>query len=444
MMTAGLLLRIVYNSLYIVLCIILAALLLVVPGDFARQALSTTKQFINIIVIAIVYGLTILIVLFIYVLRLYVTRSVLASIPKTWVPIDKGDVPKVVHKLIVTSLGRSAAIAWEARPKVITPAVLDTLGVDSADEAGVNDPQAAEGRKSMQLFRSKPPPTAEDKMGIALPSLKPVWGHIEHPGWGSPASPDFPSLQYSTVVSELPNLVEAKAVSLAPPDVESTPDSPALDAEAVVLLQRTLNMTIRDYLVHLATLDVLPASQNISEFLDLYEEARFSTRPLSDDAFRHLMRLFADLLRVMQPLDITLLHGYERSNRSFTESEGHIDDDAPQDTLPTTPARSVRTMSSTSSRPRRPHLPARNSSANTWHQYRTAPTTPRSKAGGKAVTRSPSASSANTFAQTRNPYPISQASSSSLRSFSQGSVIRLATREDPGDMPFVLRAVDTI
>ncbi|KAI1488909.1 sucrase/ferredoxin domain-containing protein [Biscogniauxia mediterranea] len=448
MATAGIVFRIVYTCIYVLLCLVLAALLLVVPGDFVRQALATTRQLINVIVIAIVYVLTLLIVLFVYALRLYVTRTVLASIPKTWIPTEKGDVTKEVWKMIATSLGRSAAIAWEARPKVIAPEVLHPIAEEVSEEAKASGTHAKEGRKSLQLFRTKAPATVEDEMGIALPTVRPVWGEIEHPGWGSPASVDLANLQYSTVLSELPNLIEAKAVSQAPADIKPGAAPPTLNADAVALLQRGLNMSMRDYISHLISLQVLPSSEDVSEFLDTYERARFSTRPMSNATFRQLMHLFAELLRSMQPLDTSVIYGYPDPGSSYADSDGHIDDDAPLDTTPTTPTRSISSSfsvsrSSTRSRARRPKLPARNSSTSTWHQYRTAPTTPRSKVGGGAISRTPSSHSTRSFAHIRRPYPISQPSSSSL-SLSQGSVIRLATREDSGGLPYVLRLSDTL
>ncbi|KAI1389146.1 uncharacterized protein F4822DRAFT_270805 [Hypoxylon trugodes] len=441
--------RIAYHSVYVLLCLLLAALLLVVPGDFVRQVLLSNNQYINLILTAIVFVLTVLIVLFVYALRLYVTRTVLASIPKTWIPIEKGDVTKEVRKMITNSLGRSAAIARGARPKVITPASRPTSLENAAGDNGAVDSNAKEQRKSLQLFRPKPTATAEEQMGIAFPPLRPVWGEIEHDGWGSPSSPDLPNLQYSTVLSELPNLIEAKAVSQAPPDPASHTDPPTLDADAVALLQRSHTMTMRDYVMNLISLGVLPSSQNAFEFLDSYERARFSTRSLSETHFRQLMHLFAELLRAMQPLDAASIYESHDPDDGYSESDGHIDDDAPRDTTPTTPARSNSSSlslsgSSTRSRARRPTLPARNSSTRTWHQYRTAPTTPRSKgaSGGRGLSHSPSTNSGtSSFAQTRRPYyPTSQSSSSSLRSTSQASsVIRLATREDRGDLPYVLR-----
>ncbi|KAI0449041.1 hypothetical protein F5B21DRAFT_495640 [Xylaria acuta] len=444
--------RIAYNFVYGLLCFILAILLLVVPGDFVRQALTTTRQFINVIIIAIVYVVTILIVLFVYLLRLYVTRTVLASIPKPWIPVDKGDVNKEVRNMIVKSLSDSAAIAWAARPRVITPPGTPSIaaGSTAADE-DVDHLQVRRGRRSLQLFRSKPPAAVGGEASIASPQLRPVWGEVEHYGWGSPASPDLPSLQYSTVLGELPNLIEAKAVAQAPPDPDSVPTAPVLDAEAVMLLQRAPNMTMRSYTAHLTELDVLPASQDLMHFLDLYERVRFSGRPMSNATFRRLMHLFAELLRAMQPLSPTILYDPRDDDSSNFRFDGHIDDDAPRDSSPTTRTPSIRSVhsldrsSTRSSHHRVARLGVRNSSATTRHQYRTAPTTPRSKTDRTFASRSPSsASSASSFAQSRRPYPASQVSSASLVSTSQGSVIRLATSQDTGNLPYVLRLTDTL
>ncbi|KAI2610689.1 uncharacterized protein GGS25DRAFT_159571 [Hypoxylon fragiforme] len=459
----SLIFRIAYTFAYVFLCLFLAALLLVVPGDFVRQVLKSGSRYVDLIVLAVVFVLTVLIVLFVYALRLYVTRTVLASIPKAWIPIEKGDVPKEVRKMIVTDLSRSAAIAWEAHPKIITPAAR----LASAREAAARESMAGDGqqRKSFQLLRPKPPATVEEEMGISFPPLRPVWGEIEHDGWGSPNSPDLANLQYSTVLGELPNLIEAKAVSMAPPDPDSVADPPALDLDVVALLQRAPNMTMRDYVTRLITVGVLPRSVKIaSEFVDRYERARFGAKPLSNAAFRQLMRLFAELLRSMQPLESASTYDSKRSSSingdGYPDSYGHIDDDAPRDTTPTTPARSISgsisarsfrsTQSGSSARRTHPHVRT-DSNRTSWQRYQTAPTTPRSKLTFGHRNRgdgrnSPSTHGSNrdslggsSVSRLRHVYPDSQGSSSSPKSISQASVIRLATRDDRGDLPYVLR-----
>ncbi|KAL8296634.1 hypothetical protein RB597_005960 [Gaeumannomyces tritici] len=472
-MSAATLFRIVYTSFYFLLYIILVVLLLVSPADIIYQSLvGAEPQTFFVIVIAAAYFTTTCIVVFVYSGRLYINRSVLASIPKAWIPVDKGDVPTAVRRIINASLSRSAAIAYDARPRappVPQPGVFDdrqsylphtarrSSGLWSPapqqqeeqqphGTEGAEQKRSKEGKLKLKFFNLKEPPTAEDELGINLPPHKPVWGEVEHHGWGSPLSPDFPSLEYATVVSELPHLIEAKALTLAPPDPMSTmppdldgaPAAPTMfqpDPDAVALLQRG-SLPLRDYLSGLAELGVLSIpSQVAGEFLAAYEQARFSTRPLSARAFRELMRLFADLLRSMKPLDPAMLFTDDDDRSSSYSVRGggrgdvdvDLDDEAPAATAtPSTMggangravnggvsavkrgggsrasspgARSTRTASSaggytTSSsssgrsqirhhhrhhhrRHQAPGAVGRASSSHTWSQYRTAPNTPR-------------------------------------------------------------------
>ncbi|KAK6824547.1 hypothetical protein PG987_012041 [Apiospora arundinis] len=493
--------RIFYNSLYFLFHLVLLALLLAVPGDIIRQAYLFTFQYANIIIISGVYLLSVTIVLFVYFLRLYITRTVLAAIPRSTIPIKKGDVKKQVRQMIDRDLGRSAAIAWEARPKVTGPNEEQPFGLGVLAEEGGdnnsfeqqhlsnNEKAAGGGESDLKLRRStfswnklKKSPTVESKMGIALPPTKPVWGEIEHNGWGSPNSPDLPNLQYSTVLSELPNLIEAKAVSQAPTDRDAAPDQPAFDPEAILMLQRPVHMGLRDYILHLTSLGVIPSTQTVSDFLDAYERGRFSPRPMSNTAFRDLMHLFAEVLRSMQPLDPSALHVMNDMNSMYTDSRSNIDDDAPRESSPTTPeGGSLHSMPSSSSlrtpvsqvgggsralsNNKRPAMVARNSSGVSWRQYGTAPTTPMSRAGrslrtaaGDRLSRAMSHSSSinsgnsNSFAQTRPAYAASSFGGGSSdggslrRSGSQasgGSVIRLSRREDGVELPYVLRIGDS-
>lgn len=428
--------QVAYITVYVFVYLVLVALLISVPADIIRQSVIQNVTF-NILVIAICCVVVVLVVAFIYATRLYINRSVLASIPKPWIPIEKGDVKKHVRKMIVAGLSRSAAIAYAARPRVapLFPApVVDDEGEEI--RAGL----AKTEKRHIGPFRLKKAVTAEDEMGISLPPVKPVWGEIEHPGWASPTSPDLPDLKYGSVISELPNLIEAKAITLAPPDAESRTDPPMLDPEAVSLLQRTEEMGLRDYLTHLIEIRVLDASPTTTDFIAKYEYARFSTRPLSNLRFRELMHLFAEILRTMQPLNPAVL---ALGDDGSDPPESDIDNDAPRQTNPSTPENrsqkssiSRSTSSSTASSRLRP--PARNSSANTWQQYRTAPTTPQKT----KLTETSRSSSANTFAQSRQPYAASQASSGSLRS-DAGSVIRLSERGDATDLPYVLTLAET-
>lgn len=464
MSAASLCFLIIYNFLYYFLYVILLAFVIVTPIDLIQQAVPRRQNY-DILVTALTYVVTTFVVAFIYAFRLYTNRSVLASIPKPWVPVEKGDVPREVREMIVEGLSRSAAIAYEARPRV--PPVLPIQ--QPAPGGGGNRGASSNSTTppAWLLRRKKSHELDEDEdVAIDVARLKPVWGEIEHPGWASPTSPDFPNLQYETVVLELPNLIEAKALTLAPPDPESHVDPPALDPDAVALLQRPESMGLREYLMHLTELAVLAPLPMTSEFLAAYEAARFSARPLSSERFRSLMHLFAEILRNMHPLSHAALARYYDGGYSgssgLASSESDIDNDAPRGTSPsslatTTPglhasgngndeddgmnmARRASSNTDGSLR-RRPGLGARDSSAHTWQQqFRTAPTTPRSRRTGL----SRPSSSSGSFVQTRHPYPAGRMSSSSgsgassLRSAGSGSVIRLAGFGDGTDLPYVL------
>ena len=104
MSTTHLFFRIVYNAIYVLLCLVTATLLLVVPGDIATQAIFLSHSWINVIILGIVIALALLIILFVYVTRLYITRMALAAIPRAWIPIEKSDVAKHVRELILQDL----------------------------------------------------------------------------------------------------------------------------------------------------------------------------------------------------------------------------------------------------------------------------------------------------------------------------------------------------
>jgi hypothetical protein len=468
MSAASLLFLIVYNFLYYFLYLILFAFLVVTPIDLVQQGAQSGRNY-DILVVIVCYVATILVVAFIYATRLYISRSVLASIPKAWVPVEKGDVAPDVRQMIVEGISRSAAIAYEARPRV--PLVGLAQEEPTAGDGGNNNRQglSISGAPGLSPSGTRKSTAPEDARAAELPP--PVWGEIEHPGWASPTSHDLPNLQYDTVVTELPNLIEAKAITLAPADPHSDADPPALDPDAVALLQRPTSMGLREYLLYLTDLAVLAPLPTTGEFLARYEAARYSGRPLSDAQFRALMHLFAEVLHNMHPLSrAAVLAQYDGADDDGGGSapsveESDIDNDAPRrgTTSPSSMAGTIArrasssTASSTASSGRRQHLRpelgARNSSANTWRtQFRTAPTTPRSRhtarfsADGRA---SSSAASEESFAHTRQPYPAAslQSSSSSSSGLSVRSaagsdggsvVIRLAGSEDATELPYVL------
>ncbi|EFY90301.1 hypothetical protein MAC_03547 [Metarhizium acridum CQMa 102] len=420
--------RFLYGSVYILLYLVLLGLLLITPGDAIERSISNGQNY-NVLIVTISYVVTVVIVVFIYVLRLYITKTAIAAIPKTWAPIDKGDVKDVVYKMIHGGLNRSAAIAFAARPREQTN-LDDGLGGNESAEAG--------GRPVGGLKKTK---TVAEELDLPLPPKRPVWGEIEHLGWASPNSPDLRNLQYSSVFSELANLIEAKALTMAPIEEQgSGADPPMVDAEAARLLQRMANMTMREYIHHLVSLGVIIVDETASQFLAQYEYARFSNRPISNEQFRSLMHLFAEILRSVQPLDLNFLNFPEDASYGWGPSESDIDNDAPLDTNPPSPRSSISRAETTSTHDSVRRPPLRTPSAQA-RSFRTAPHTPGSRTGVLSQK-----SSENSFAQTRRQYPISQPSSSSLRSKAasavsssdSGSVIRLATREDDEQLPYVL------
>jgi hypothetical protein len=444
--------RIYYSTLFTFLSIVLLVLLLITPIDLISQALSN-HQLYNVFVIAGGYLLTLLLALIIYASRLYTHRTAIAGIPKTWIPVEKGDVRNSVRKMIVESLSRSAVIAWNARPRVLDHATRASQDAQ-AQLANVNPFQTTGmTTKHHKLLRRRQVATEKDEQVITMPPHPPVWGEISHDGWSSPSSPDLPNLQYITVILELPHLIEAKAVSLAPPDTSSTTNPPMPDLRAVQLLQRPAAMGLRDYISHLTSLGILSPAIPVTNFLSAYETARFSSKPRTEKEFRELMRLFAEILRGMIPLNPTILDSLDAIESdidadasSTTTSEGLTPHSQNRSRSRSRSAASSHTDSSRSgsegtirTAPSRRRPKARSSTLGPCGQgLSTAPTTPKGrKRERNVVERSPSLHS---FAQTRRPYDVSQASSSrnSLRSASGESVIKLSKSSEPGDLPYTL------
>lgn len=448
--------RIYYSTLFTFLSIVLLALLLITPIDAITQALSN-NQLYDVFVIAGGYLLTLLLALIVYASRLYTNRTVIAGIPKTWIPIEKGDVRDSVRKMIVESLSRSAVIAWYARPRVLDHATRAAQDAQ-AQVVVANSFQATGTTKHHKLLHRKRVATEKDEQGITMPPHPPVWGEIAHDGWSSPLSPDLPNLQYVTVILELPHLIEAKAVSLAPPDAASTTTPPMPDLRAVELLQRPAAIGLRDYISQLTSLGILSPAIPVTNFLSAYETARFSSQSRTEKEFRELMRLFAEILRGMTPLNPTILDSLDTIESdidadasSTTTSEGlTAHSDAHNRSRSHSRSRSLAPSHASSSRsssegtirtaPSRRRTIARASTLGPGTGLSTAPATPKSKKRDRERQIIERSHSLQSFAQTRRPYAVSQASSSSsLRSASGESVIKLNKSSEPGDLPYTLR-----
>jgi hypothetical protein len=426
-----------YNSFYGLACIVLFGLLLITPSDTIRQALSN-NQLYNVFVIAGAFVLTLIFIILIITQRLYTNTSVLKAIPKTWIPVEKGDVNKKVRKMIVASLTRSAIIAWEAKPRTSGPQQAPAIISEPGTRDPVKQPSTfkSESKEKEGLLRRARSQIDRDDHVVIVPHQH-EWDDITHSGWSSPSSPDLPNLQYSTVILELPHLIEARAVSLAPPGSQS-PTGPALpDIRVVDILHRPAAMGLREYIGYLSSVGVIASLATVTDFLASYEYARFSGQPLKEQEFRNLMQLFADLLRGMHGLSPAIL-----ASLDIDPSESDIDEDGS-----TTSSISHRSRSLTSLRTSSIHsgsegtirtAPSRNAkrsaSKKGREKFSIAPATPRSKK--RLIAKSPSLSS---FTQSKQPYNVaSDSSSSSIRSGSQNSVIKLSRANEDGELPYTL------
>lgn len=357
--------RILNYTVFTFLSIILLCLIVLTPADAIYQC-YVTSRLTNIFIITGGYVVTFLLAVLIYATRIYTNRSALGGIPKAWIPVEKEDVGKSVRRLVVEGLGRSALVAGAARPRALR-----------------GGGHGGEGRLRGQIFSQAPAQAralaevGEDAadgeeegllrgFDFDIDPANPPWGVIEHPGWSAPESslsmsanahahapqagpgsgPDsqtLPSLCYRAVIRELPHLIEAKAVSLAPPDPvfivaqrqhqhqrssASGSHDEALhlpDTRIVAILRRPGTMSLRSYINHLSSLSILNPPETGLEFLSLYERARFSGRELYEDEFRALMGVFADVLRGMR-FDVG-----EQGHLISADSESHLDGDGDGD-----------------------------------------------------------------------------------------------------------------
>jgi len=453
-----------YSTTFTILTLLLIVLLLITPGDSIYQSVHSDRLG-QVLSLAGVYVLTLIVALLIYSTRLYTSKSHLNSIPKSWIPIRKGDVSKSVRRMILESLHRSATIAYDAHPRDLR-----------------------QDRRPPSTDDSTSRPTTADRP-LTPPTTPPIWGTIAHPGWSSPSSPDLPNLHYLPVILELPHLIEAKAVSLAPPDPFYNPPSdplfnsaptlspstpappqPIPDALAVSLLQRPAPMTLRDYISHLTTLSLIQPPPLGPLFLAHYERARFSDIPLSEPDFRTLMSIFASILRGMtslSPAIIAELHSRDE-NAYASDSQSEHESDTTE-TGTSVDARSISTTDTVEHTTFHTPMPysagfnsrrqsSEDSVAGSEGTVRTAPSRARrttdasrnasrgtktregSSRGGSGRSKPPG--SKRVRAQTMEALRMtpSAASRKSSRSSvgSGGSVIRLAERGGPLDLPYVI------
>ncbi|KIW02464.1 uncharacterized protein PV09_06272 [Verruconis gallopava] len=393
-----------YSSAFLIIVFLTWVATLVSPTDLVYSCIRI-KNVPNGIAVGAIYIGTLLVALFIWSSRIYTNRATLKEIPRCYIPVDKGEVPRKVHKMIKKQWERSAIVAWDSRPRDIREELTRMAHEDDETRHGFAGLLKGHAKKRTEI-----PPD------VALAA----WGHISHPGWSSPSDAKLPSLEYYRVFVELPNLIEAKAVSLAPPDpafyqnglVESG-ITPIPDARVVALLQRPATQGLREYLARLADFNLVNPPDAAEDFLAQYEAARFSTRPLTEYQFQNLMTAFSALLTGMTDLDVAAVEmelassSSASSLRTFTTSSESLPP-VPSNRL-SAPSSHVGTVQTALSRARTPsrlhHAPSGSSLGSVI----------RSNYGGGSALRISSS----------NP---------SLRS--NGSVIRLNPSPRPGDEPY--------
>lgn len=339
--------KIFYSSSFTAVFLLLIAFCGVAPADKLYESWQR-RRVIDIIIIAAAWVLTALIAAFLYGTRLYTTRSILRDIPKTFLPIEREDLPgRNVHHLVRETYACSAVIAYQAKPR----AKRIEFEVQGAGE------RMLVISKQMKQHHHHHSLTAEERR-----LLEPKWGSIAHAGWQSPASADMAGLEYARVADELIDLIEAKAVGMAPNDPLATPledGTTPPDARFIDALTRPEGIGMRRYLAQLADLGVIPDSTLTDEFLLLYEHSRFSGKPMTEPDFQSMMRLFAELLRNMQPVEQNLVDfssddDFDHDNEAESSLKGkgpsvlvngHIPDEPKR--APSTPSvRSEKSMSS--------------------------------------------------------------------------------------------------
>jgi hypothetical protein len=392
------------------LAVILACLILLTPADAIYQC-YVSRQLTNIFFITGAYVVTFLMTVMIYATRIYTNRTVLRGIPKAWIPVEREDVGKSVRRLVMEGLARSAIISFQARPR-------DT---------------AADGDKFSEFET------------LTVDRERPPWGYVEHPGWSPPSSVDLPDLPYRTVVRELPHLIEAKAVSLAPPDpilnaprdpFDPAPSSVAADqavpdTRVVQVLQRPTSTGLREYIQHLTGLDVIRPAEVGAEFVALYERARFSAHEICESEFRDLMHVFAEVLRGMTDLDAQALN--EIRDGSARDSESVIrasDEEGETDTVDFHEDPWLARGRSASLQP---------SNASTFDSRSVHATPSKRGRGSPAPSRQNAPRNRLPAAAPRTPSTRSlRRVQSNVSGSSGGSVIRLADTWRPSDLPYAI------
>ncbi|KAL8649372.1 MAG: hypothetical protein Q9226_005604 [Calogaya cf. arnoldii] len=220
-------------------------------------------------------------------------------------------------------------------------------------------------------------------------------------------------------------------------------------------------MNLRSYISHLTALGMLTQSTLTTQFLSLYERSRFSGHPISEQDFRTLMALFADILRNLQPLHPSVIQQIRNENNDDdmdsnlnydNENQGHdaaSSNDAASFKSNNTVQHTPHPERYYTPRPERYFLSS-GSEAGSEGTVQTAPSQPNlsrrelsrtvsSSKGFRVDAASQSRSSLQS--ELRAGLRMKKSTSRSLRSQeSQGSVIRLAEARTELDLPYTIVA----
>jgi len=114
-----------YSSVFLTTAFIAWVATLVSPTDLIWTCIRI-KNIPNGIAVGAIYVGTLIIGFFIWASRIYTNRAALKEIPRAYIPVDKGEVPRKVHKMIKRQWARSSIVAWDSRPRDLTKELVDS------------------------------------------------------------------------------------------------------------------------------------------------------------------------------------------------------------------------------------------------------------------------------------------------------------------------------
>ena len=293
-----------YSTTYSITFVLFFLFLSVTPADTIYQSIRES-QLQNVFIVAGAYILAGLLVLFLYGSRLYSGRAVLAGIPKFYIPLEAADLSLKIRQFILSQLERSALITWISRPRDLRPEKEINAFAEKARSLATKGSKVSGKHDEVDWKLRQPGPQVD--------SANPPWGTIKHQGWSTPLCDDFPNLQLSRIICELPNLIEAQAVSAISTKGNIKDDicddaiqSQKNHRQLSKIIQRSTGMDLQEYLGRLVKFGIIKEGTTVARFTRRYELARFSSEEISEVHFRELISLFSSMLSGMVNLDLSM------------------------------------------------------------------------------------------------------------------------------------------